>query len=97
MTTPQRFPQEMTSDTESGPNFPGSSGDRERGRFRPSVTPRRTTVAVAGDDGEALTRNTDALLRELLLWQKAALIGFVYQAQGMTLSVNELLAEAKSY
>lgn len=32
-------------------DFPQSSGDRERGKFRPSEYPRSTVVAVAGDDG----------------------------------------------
>jgi len=34
-----------------GSDFPGSGGDRERGKFRESAYPRLTTVAISNDDG----------------------------------------------
>lgn len=49
-----------------GPDFPGSSGDRERGKFRPSNYDRLTTVAVVDDDGEPLTLSNTELLMEVV-------------------------------
>lgn len=94
MTTPYRFPQSELNTTGAGPDFPGSSGDRERGKFRPSATPRLTTVAVTGDNGEAISWHTDNLMEELLLWQKALVIGLSYQSQGGQFTVQDLLDEA---
>lgn len=64
------FP-ESTRETHQrgGPDFPESGGDREHGKFRPSATPRLTTVAVVGDDGQpigtALVPNFADLIEEL--------------------------------
>ena len=91
---PEQFPESFVESTGSGPDFPGSSGDRERGKFRPSATPRRTQVAVTGDDGRPVARTTDQLLAELLLWQKAAVIAQVWNSEGFTFTVEELLNEA---
>ena len=91
---PEQFPESLAQSTGSGPDFPGSSGDREKGKFRPSATPRRTQVAVAGDDGRPVTRTTDQLLEELLLWQKAAVIAQVWNMEGETYTFEELLNEA---
>lgn len=75
---PRRPFPESQRDTLGGnaPDFPGSSGDRERGKFRPSATPTLTTVAVVGDGGESLApRTTEALLADVLLQQKAIVLG----------------------
>ena len=91
---PKPFPESLVESTGSGPDFPGSSGDREKGKFRPSATPRLTQVAVTGDDGKPVTRTTDQLLEEILLWQKAAVIAQVWNTEGLTFTVEELLNEA---
>lgn len=81
MTIPARprqiydFPESFRASTDAGPDFPDSAGDREKGKFRPSATPRRTAVAVVGDDGEPIARTTDDLLAELLAYQKATVLG----------------------
>ena len=59
----------------AGPDFPGSSGGREQGKFRPSRTPYLTKVAITGDDGKPIQQTTDDLLRELLVYQKATVMG----------------------
>lgn len=72
---PYQFPQELSETTSGGLDLPGSSGDRERGRFRPSNIPRRTTVAVVSDEGTPIARPLEEILEELLLYQKAAVLG----------------------
>ena len=94
MVTPYRFPESLRATTGAGPDFPGSSGDRERGKFRPSATPRLTNVAVVGDDGQPIAKTTEELLGELLLWQKANVLALILQAEGTTFSVEDLLSEA---
>lgn len=74
-TKPYEFPQSQVDSTGAGPDFPASSGDRERGKFRPSVTPRLTQVAVTGDEGEPLVGPLQKLLEEMLLYQKATVLG----------------------
>lgn len=76
----------------AGPDFPGSSGDRERGKFRPSETPRLTKLAVANDDSERITKTTDALLEEILLYQKATLLALSLLSECEAFSVEEVLA-----
>ena len=93
-TRPHEFPESLKTSTGGGSDFPGSSGDRERGKFRPSETPRLTTVAVAGDDGRTVTRTTDELLAEILLWQKAMVIAQLWQMDGTTFTLKELMDEA---
>lgn len=56
-----------TDSTGLGPDFPGSAGDRERGKFRPSKSPRLTKIAVCDDEGEPIGTSTDQLLDELVL------------------------------
>lgn len=56
----------IADNTGLGPDFPGQAGDRERGKFRESEHPRLTTVAVAGDGGESVTKTTDDLLEEVV-------------------------------
>jgi len=69
-----------------GPDFPGSAGDRERGKFRPSTHPRLTTVAVATDEGEPIGRGTDQLLEELLL--EVRLLRYALVMQGIAADVE---------
>lgn len=56
----------------AGPDFPGSSGGREQGKFRPSDTPLLTTVAVVDDHGKPLAASTEVVLNELLWHQQQA-------------------------
>lgn len=70
-----QFPGSLQDSTGLGPDFPGSSGDRERGKFRPSATPRLTTVAIVNDDGSVVAEGLTQMLNELLLYQKAITLG----------------------
>ena len=88
---PYDFPESRTESTGAGPDFPGSSGDREKGKFRPSGTPRLTLVAVSDDEGKPVVKTTDELLAELLLWQKAAVLALALQ---MELNVTNLINDA---
>mgnify|MGYP001607367454 CR=1 FL=1 len=90
MVTPRVFPESNQHSTSAGPDFPGSSGDRERGKFRPSGTPRFTTVAVADDGGQPITRTTNELLEEILLWQKALTLAAVLRSQGAEFDLPDL-------
>lgn len=94
MTTLDTFPESKLNTTGAGPDFPGSAGDRERGKFRPSATPRQTTVAVVGDDSRPITRTTNELLEELLLWQKALVLAQVLRSEGARFDLADLLSEA---
>ena len=49
-------------DPNSLADFSGSSGDRERGKFRPSQYPRLYTSAVVNDDGTPVAGDTNTLL-----------------------------------
>lgn len=95
----QPFPQSQkeTRGVGAGPDFPGSSGDRERGKFRPSATPGLTKVAVTGDDGQVLTWNTDMLLQELLRWQRATVLALALTTEGEAFTVDSLLTEVDTY
>ena len=46
-----------------GPDFPTSSGDRERGKHRPSDYPRLTMIAVCNDDGTPIGAPASMLSR----------------------------------
>lgn len=94
-TRPYEFPQSHIESTGSGPDFPGSSGDRERGKFRPSGTPRLTQVAVTGDDGQPVTRTTDELLSELVMWQRATVLALSLLSQGGEFSIEDVVASFK--
>lgn len=59
----------------AGPDFPGSSGDREHGKFRPSGTPRLDTVAVVNDDGSPIGTTGATTLDENALLLRGILIG----------------------
>ncbi len=69
------FPPKYVDSTGLGPDFPGTAGDRERGKFRASKYPRLTTVAVSDDDGESLRGSTDELLWEILQELRAQRLG----------------------
>ena len=90
----QPFPESLReTNTGAGPDFPGHSGDRERGKFRPSETPRLTTLAVVGDDGQPVVRTTDQILEELLLYQRATLMAITLMAAGATFTVDDVLTQ----
>lgn len=94
-TKPYEFPQSRVESTGAGPDFPGSAGDRERGKFRPSTIPRRTTVAVTGDDGTPTIRTTDQILEEVLLYQKAILLALSLTTHGASFEPEEILAQIR--
>ena len=93
-TKPYEFPESRTESTGAGPDFPGSSGDRERGKFRPSATPRLTTVAVVGDDGRPVGERSGVTLGDLLLWQKAIVVALSLVSQQEAFTVEDVLGEA---
>ena len=90
-TKPYQFPEELLESTGAGPDFPGSSGDREKGKFRPSAIPRRTTVAVVGDDGRPVVRSVVEVLEEMLLYQKAILAALMFLNEGDSFSPGDTL------
>lgn len=92
-TKPYEFPQSRNESTGAGPDFPGSAGDRERGKFRPSASPRLTNVAVVGDDGTPVARSTEEILEEILLYQKAILLALAQVAQGESFDPEEQLRQ----
>ena len=59
----------------AGPDFPGSSGGREQGKFRPSASRLLTTIGVVGDDGLPLAKTTDEMLAEQSLYLRAVVLG----------------------
>ena len=75
ITKPEVFPESLRDSTGLGPDFPVSSGDRERGKHRPSKTPRLTVIAVSNDDGTVVASGLADVLNELLLYQKAVVHG----------------------
>lgn len=90
-TRPYVFPGSLRESTGSGPDFPGSSGDRERGKFRESETPRLVTLAVVDDDGRPVAKTSEQLLEELLLWQKATVLAVSLL---LDVSVDQIVSEA---
>ncbi len=91
------FPESLREPSPgAGADFPGSSGDRERGKFRPSTRRLLTTVAVVGDDGQPLARPTEELLEEMLLYQRATLLALSLLAEGASFSVEDVLAQAST-
>ena len=65
----QPWPETQHSANGETPDFPGSAGDREQGKFRPSATPRLTAVAVVDDAGNpigtAFIPSFDELIEEI--------------------------------
>ena len=68
-------PSAYGDSTGLGPDFPSSAGDRERGKFRPSMYPRLTTVAISDDEGNPISMTSEDLLAEILLELKAIRLG----------------------
>lgn len=93
-TKPYVFPESLLETTAAGPDFPGSSGDRERGKFRPSATPRLDTVAVAGDDGQPVAKTTNELLSDVVLLLKATVVALMLNTAGEEFTIDEVLNEA---
>lgn len=95
MALTQPFPESLTESRGygAGPDFPGSSGDRERGKFRPSSTPGLDVIAVGGDDGQPLARTTDDLLAEMLLYQRAILLALSFVADGAAFTPEQILTQ----
>ena len=86
------FPESQRDSTGHGPDFPGSAGDREQGKFRPSVTPRLVTVAVVNDDGSRIGSFEMPSNDEIVFWLKALYVGLV--AKGVAEDVTDgLLSE----
>ena len=86
-----RFPESEVDNTGLGPDFPGSSGDREKSKFRPSATPRLTQVAVTGDDGKPVTLTTNEILLEILAYQKGILTALSFIANGADFEAQDAL------
>lgn len=72
-----------------GPDFPGSAGDRERGKFRPSSHPRLTQIAVTTDDGQPIATGTDEILRELVY--EVRLLRHALVLQGLAADMEEVI------
>ena len=73
------FPESQTETIPGqGPDFPDGAGGREQGKFRPSGTPRLTTLAVVDDDGKrigwAIVPALDELIEEIRLLRKALML-----------------------
>jgi len=81
--------QDATS-TALGPDFPGSAGDRERGKFRPSDWPRLTTVAVSDDGGQPVGTGSDRLLEELI--REVRLLRHALVLQGLAADMDESIS-----
>lgn len=62
--------------------FDDSAGGRERGKFRGSAAPHKTTVAVVNDDGTLIAEGVEEVLNEILLYQKAMVQALVWLANG---------------
>ena len=92
-TKPFEFPESFRETTGGGPDFPGSAGDRERGRFRPSSMPRHTAVAVVDDEGRPIARTTEQILEELLDYNKAILLALSLVVRGEAFTPDDILGE----
>ena len=75
----------------AGPDFPGSAGGREQGKFRESETPHLTTVAVVDDSGLPIARTVEQILEETLLYQKAILLALSLASNGASFSTEDIL------
>lgn len=82
------FPQSQQDTTGRGaPDFPGSAGDRERGKFRPGEVPGTTTIAVVNDDGTRIGSFDMPSNDEIVFWLRAMYAGLV--ANGVAEDVTE--------
>ena len=90
------FPEsQRDTQGDNAPDFPGSSGDREKGKFRPSGTPKLTQVAVVNDDGTFIGYADLAVLQELLIYQRAILQALAWNAAGEEFTVEDALNAAR--
>ena len=72
------FPEsQQDSLSDNAPDFPGSSGGREQGKFRPSSTPKLTQVAVTNDDGTQIGTALIPSSEEMAFWIRALYAGLV--------------------
>ena len=94
-TRPHIFRGSLRDSTGLGPDFPGSAGDREQGKFRESATPRLDQVAVSGDGGRPVIETTDQFLAEILVYQKAILIALARLSEGEEFTPEEVLGEVE--
>lgn len=62
---------------DGSPDFPGSAGGREQGKFRPSRIPKLTTLAVVNDDGSPIVpeANEVSIFDDMLMELRAIRIG----------------------
>ena len=68
------------------PDFPGDAGDREKGKFRPSRTPRLTQLAVVDDDGNPIGSVLIPSFEELL--DEIRLLRLALELQGTAAKVT---------
>ena len=82
------FPESQRDSVGDGsPDFPGSSGTREQGKFRPSGTPKLTQVAVVNDDGTQIGTALVPSSEETAFWVRAMYAGLI--AKGMAEDVTD--------
>lgn len=60
-----RGPDRSQEPTAAAPEFPGSTSDRERNKFRPSFWKRLVQVAVCNDDGSPIAAEVLVELKTL--------------------------------
>jgi hypothetical protein len=71
-----------------GPDIPSAAGDRERGKFRESSTPRLTVVAVSNDDGTPII--TDAFVGVMTdLLDEVRKLRLALQMQGVAAELDD--------
>lgn len=82
------FPETQKDTVDDGaPDFPSSPGDREKGKFRPSATPKLDTIAVVNDDGTQIGTALVPSNEEVAFWLRALYAGLVLK--GMAEDVTE--------
>ena len=92
------FPESLEDTVGDGaPDFPGSSGDRERGKFRPSKTPKLTQVSVVNDDGTVIGYALIPFAEDQLIYLQAIVRGLeIIIAQNVPAESVNLLDEVES-
>ena len=80
------WPESQASANGQTPDFPGDAGDRERGKFRPSGTPRLTQIAVTNDDGTQIGSALFPSFEELL--DEIRLLRLALELQGVAAKVS---------
>lgn len=78
------FPESrIDSVGDNAPDFPGSAGGREQGKFRPSATPKLTQIAVVNDDGTQIGTALVPSNEEIAFWIRALYAGLIHQGQAV--------------